>query len=402
MLVGYIASRTPPPSTVSMAASALRQSDVEGRRARALDGLRGLAAVSVVLLHYLQVFNATAFPEYAAFSAVFTRLSATPLSFPWAGSSAVPLFFVLSGFVLQRMLDSSAMSYRSYVARRVLRLWIPYMVVVALASVGIEFVGSHLVAGQSDWLNGMLGTRISQHLLFQHVLLIGSFDTQRINPVVWSLVLELRLSLLFPLILWAVSRYRVPVVLLGSLAIAVVGGYLQHRLHASSVSLYQTLVVQLHFVIGALLAAHEPHVQRFYARLPRPLRWGLTLGSVVLYTNTAHLPTTYSTVAGATWLIVVALCSPLASRLLCSPPIQWLGRVSYSLYLSHLALLLFLINALYPRLGFLQVVLLAVPLALFCATLLCAWVEQPAITISRIVGRRLQQGPPAAVPSGNL
>jgi peptidoglycan/LPS O-acetylase OafA/YrhL len=76
--------------------------------------------------------------------------------------------------------------------------------------------------------------------------------------------------------------------------------------------------------------------------------------------------------------------------------------VSYSLYLSHLALLLFLINALYPRLGFLQVVLLAVPLALFCATLLCAWVEQPAITISRIVGRRLQQGPPAAVPSGNL
>jgi peptidoglycan/LPS O-acetylase OafA/YrhL len=367
-----------------------RQSDATGTRSQALDGLRGVAALTVMILHFTQIFRDTAYEQYATFSRFMQTLSATPVSLIWGGSQAVTLFFVLSGFVLHRMLASTPMSYPSFAARRVIRLWLPYIAVINLAALGIYVAGSQPIQGQSAWLNDLLGTRLSRDLLLSHVLMLGSFDTKRIDPVIWSLVIELRLSLIFPLIYVAVSEWRLPVVLGMSLTVAGAGAYLAKVHHSPSASMYATMACQIYFVLGALAAAHENRLRAWYAALPGAVTGCLGTLAVLLYCNNLpHVSPTLSYVLGALWIFVMALGSTTFRRLLCLPFAQWLGRISYSLYLSHFAILLFLINLLHPQLSFTAIVAIAVPVSFVLSTMLYLYVELPSITMSRIVGRRL-------------
>jgi peptidoglycan/LPS O-acetylase OafA/YrhL len=61
-----------------------------------LESLRGLAACTVVIDHFLTIF----FPSYSAVFATGHSFAETPLFFLMNGKAAVTLFFVLSGFVL--------------------------------------------------------------------------------------------------------------------------------------------------------------------------------------------------------------------------------------------------------------------------------------------------------------
>lgn len=83
--------------------------------------------------------------------------------------------------------------------------------------------------------------------------------------------------------------------------------------------------------------------------------------------------------------------SHLASRAISSPflesaPVQWLGRVSYSLYLSHVLV----IGVLKFHVGHAWIYL-AIPLCLLVAQILCVSVEQPSIALSRRAGRFVER-----------
>src|SRR5262245_47699245 len=103
-------------------------------RIRALDGLRGIAAVTVVVQHIL-----SSFPPLAAMidrapdaDIVLLDLDRTPLRLLWTGSEAVILFFVLSGFVLTLQIErfQAGSSYVTYIVRRVSRLYVPYLAIM--------------------------------------------------------------------------------------------------------------------------------------------------------------------------------------------------------------------------------------------------------------------------------
>ena len=90
---------------------------------------------------------------------------------------------------------------------------------------------------------------------------------------------------------------------------------------------------------------------------------------------------------GAFFIIGSHLSSrAMASRVLESAPVQWLGRISYSLYLSHvltMAVLKFQAPGLW--------IYLAIPVSLAVAHVLCLAVEQPSIAISRCAGRWVER-----------
>ena len=88
-----------------------------------LDSLRGLAAISVFFGHILLVFNAIPITnllfEYG------------PLRAAVAGSEAVTLFFVLSGFVLSLpFYNNGTFNYGKYVVKRIFRIYIPYLIAI--------------------------------------------------------------------------------------------------------------------------------------------------------------------------------------------------------------------------------------------------------------------------------
>jgi len=361
-------------------------------RSSSLDGVRGLAALSVVVLHLLSIFQDTKVPEYAWVDHALDALAYTPIAALWAGSSAVVLFFILSGYALHRMFSPVRMTYAGYAVRRITRLWLPYAVTLILASFSIWLIGSHKIPGQSDWLNSSLGTSLSAPLLIQHMLMVGEFDTRPIDFVIWSLVIEMRVSLIFPLIFWAAECNRPVLTLLISVIVGALSILVQHRLGASSTSMIATFGYQTYFVIGALMSKHEMLIRRQYVRIPRAARALLFLVALTLYCGVFRLSATYGTMLGASWIIVAALCSAHAQKLLDCSPIQWLGQISYSLYLCHVVVLLSLINLCCPRLTFSKIAGLSIPVIFIASMLLHRFVEQPAIALSRIMARQFGGG----------
>ena len=90
-----------------------------------LDALRGIAALVVVIFHYLVMWHSATLFD--------TRLGS--LLYPLvAGHEAVILFFLLSGFVLALpLLAGDQMPYSRFALRRVLRIYGPYLMALLLA-----------------------------------------------------------------------------------------------------------------------------------------------------------------------------------------------------------------------------------------------------------------------------
>lgn len=107
-----------------------------GTRIKALDGMRALAIVSVVLYHL--------------------RPSVLP-----GGFIGVTVFFALSGLLITRSvvsaLDKGTFSYRRYLLRRFWRLFFPIVITIALsAALTYLFAPSLLLKVQSDCLPATL------------------------------------------------------------------------------------------------------------------------------------------------------------------------------------------------------------------------------------------------------
>jgi peptidoglycan/LPS O-acetylase OafA/YrhL len=113
---------------------------VRGGRIASLDGLRGIAALTVLGAH--AILAGIAYHHYSARNTV-----------TWLGSLAVSVFFVLSGFVLVRPALHRPLRLRSYYRSRAIRLYLPVWAAIAFAaSLHLAFDWRH-VTGASWWLN---------------------------------------------------------------------------------------------------------------------------------------------------------------------------------------------------------------------------------------------------------
>jgi peptidoglycan/LPS O-acetylase OafA/YrhL len=166
-----------------------------------LDGLRGLAILLVVLYH------ATLFGEANASGAEW--LAALP-RWGWAG---VDLFFVLSGFLITRILvrERAAANYFGvFYARRVLRIFPLYYLVLA-----VFFIATP----DRFWLPGGSRDTFWYWLYLSNVetALTGAFH-HRFLDLTWSLAIEEQFYLVWPLLVWWLAPRR-----LEALCIAAIG-----------------------------------------------------------------------------------------------------------------------------------------------------------------------------------
>ena len=132
-----------------------------------LESIRGLAALQVLLLHFLAAFT----PEFvfslpgAAPVAGFVHLS--PLYFLYDGYSAVYIFFALSGYVLTRSFERNLARPFAQVPARIVRLGLPAMAAVLVsAAIMLMFGKPNIVAGEltgSAWFAEQWTSRFSVH-----------------------------------------------------------------------------------------------------------------------------------------------------------------------------------------------------------------------------------------------
>jgi peptidoglycan/LPS O-acetylase OafA/YrhL len=368
-----------------------------------LDSLRGLAALAVVAHHCLLVFPAVARDTHAGPPSLLAVFKYSPLHIAWAGREAVFLFFVLSGFVLALpILEARGVGYTTYLVRRIARIYPPYLVAVLLAFAACTTLSRDGIASLSDWFNSTWRAPFRTRSLVSHVLLLPSFDNAQFDPVLWSLVQEMRISLVFPFIALLVARTS----WLVSLSVGVLVDALTIALeHVPTVAARRDdYLLTGHFfvlfVVGALLARYRAPIVARYQALPSVLRALLVGTGVVLYTwawigvgvRWLHVGPMdrYATGLGAAIFLVAALGSTRGVRLLLhAAPMRFVGRISYSLYLFHAVVLFTVVHVFYGAAPLPLLLASVVVVSVVAATLATRFVEAPSIALGRRLARAL-------------
>lgn len=371
-----------------------------------LDSLRGLAACTVVFCHATNVLVGVCDDPNRSW-----WLTETPLSLLVAGPSAVIFFFVLSGYVLALPFIKGPASYSVFVFRRVCRIWIPYVVAMVVAVACAIWFHPTPVSGLSQWANQPLAFP-GPRLILDHLLLVGTFANRTYDPVVWSLVYEMRISLVFPLLVLLLRLgpwWRV----LGAAMGLSVAELAVERLPfwGGSGDLPMTLHYAGLFVLGMLLARDMPKLQALYSRFSASAKTLLWLLAVACYTHGTwlfphsrlqHIPLYRDglTATAVSLFIMFALSTSRFSTWLQSRPLVFLGRISYSVYLYHAIILLSLVHLFYGKVPLGLLWAATAFLTICVATLSYHLVEVPGIQLGKVprLERRLPMLPAANSP----
>lgn len=330
-----------------------------------VDALRGLAAMWVVVYHLFEAKHVAnlelLLPKWAG-------------QFIHLGYVGVAIFFVLSGFVIAhsvagQRVDAAYVGW--FVMRRSVRLDPPYWASI-LATIAI---GAH--AELPSW------PALLAHVLYLQDLL----HFKPISPIYWTLCLEIQLYLVFALLLGMAHRFR-----------------------SSSTDRRSLLII---FAAAAVVAAAFPVGLVYEQTLPAGLFlrkwytflvgafacWAVdgTIGRSLFYAYAGPLfadalgnhnaDAIVSTASGAL-LLEVGRAGRLRDWLNWRP-LQFLGRISYSLYLLHgpitAVTLRYTLYRLTPRTASWELLWLMVVLAANCIGAWIFWrlVEKPCMTLAR-------------------
>ena len=308
--------------------------------------------------------------------------------------AAVLLFFVLSGCVLGLSLQGSpdlgARSIGGFYIKRVFRIYPLLWLATGVAMISL-LVTRHLVETGVfvDWLARNLTTPVSARLIL--LSLTGMFT--RYNGPMWSLRIELIYSAVFPAIYWLMRNNRLRIWALALLTL----------LALLPVPTQLGLPFALSFAAGAVIPLLPARGK---------LHGGVTVlaGLVILYDRLAlaglNLPDRYFDIietAAAFVIVRDVYASGRSYLLLESRAVQWLGDVSFGVYLLHLPILLMLFAAAqrvlglatlldHPALAQLGLGAVTIVLTAAAAGLTYKYLELPAHNAGRRLAKRVALG----------
>ena len=372
-----------------------------------LNSIRGIAALTVVLCHCWLLSSAAFAKEHVglsnAFSSMANLLFYSLSKLNEAGGAAVILFFVLSGFVLALSLRQTPVPYLSYALRQFFRIY-PAFLFIVVASYALHLIIGVRVPSISSWINIEVNSpNLSSATLLKHLALWGTTESHGLDIVIWSLVHEMRISLLFPFILSSVIASRIKSVLVWwlvsiicSVWILFTTGTIIEGTQTSSFvdGLFATVFFIVFFAVGALLAVERERVSAWIGALSK---WKILILFLVaayclLKSDFSHYAligsiNDYLRGVGAVGLIALALGVPNFRNVLYHSSLRWLGRVSYSLYLVHIPVLYEIGQTVGKSWSVLQVSILTVAISLLAAEIIARAIEFPSIRLGKELGR---------------
>lgn len=305
----------------------------------ALDGVRGLAILAVLVFHFVAPAN----PQGTVDDVITWLFS--------YGALGVDLFFVLSGFLITGILYDSRTDpayFRNFYMRRVLRIFPLYYGVLAILFFVLPAIpalhGTEIAALRNDqawaWLYGVN--------IFMAIH--GSWGLSYIEHF-WSLAVEEQFYLVWPLVVWLLAA-KPRVFLTFSLAVAAAsfaGRIVASLLGASAISITVLTPFQLDaLALGGFFAV--------YLRQPggaagvRHCIFPMTIagvGLLILQFAVRHFSGYGNAVlalrSGAFHILLAALLlealgappSSGWSRFFRSRPMALLGKYSYGIYVYH-------------------------------------------------------------------
>ena len=361
------------------------------RHIRALDGVRGVAILLVMIFHFSREASLE-FGQHA--TSWIDRACQGTAAIGWCG---VGLFFVLSGFLITGILWDAKDGrgyFRNFYARRVLRIFPLYYVLLTTMFIVLPLVPS------IDW-SAPLRDQIWFWFYLPNMekILVSGYHENTFHYAsthLWSLAVEEQFYFVWPAVVLIFNRRNlmricglaVVAALLLRIAIRVAG--------VTPEAAYRLMPARMDaLAVGALVAL----AARDASDLARAVRWirpiaaaalvvmlALTITRVGLHPDDAWVETIGFTALtglfGAAILYAVT-CAPAsaAARALSHPAMTWMGKYSYGIYIVHLPIALILAWRVDRAGGFSDLVGLQLPwvvlftLASGAASMAFAWVS---------------------------
>jgi peptidoglycan/LPS O-acetylase OafA/YrhL len=288
-----------------------------------IDGLRALAILPVLLFHYHV-------PPFRG------------------GFVGVDIFFVISGYLITQLIEAERRGGRFSIARfyerRVRRIFPALFAMLIVTSIAAAFI--LFPVDLVRYANSLLATA-GFAANFEFWRESGYFDVAAAEkPLLhlWSIAVEEQFYLVFPAILLLFEKRRTAITLaIFALSfVFAVWGVAQ----APSAAFYLLPGRAWELMLGALLALDAvPFVERRWVReLLAATGIALIAVAVFAYTNDTPFPGAAALLPCLGAALLIYASTPgftLATNLLALPPLVFVGRISYSLYLWHWPLYVF-------------------------------------------------------------
>jgi len=315
-----------------------------------LDAVRGVAAVLVLLEHWRNAFFVD-FPQ--------VQVHRVPLSALYllcaVGHQAVVIFFVLSGYLISgsvlRALERKQWSWRRYLTHRLVRLWIVLIPALVLGACWDHLgMHSHLAPALYSGANyNHMTADVRQALswkdflgnaAFVQTILVPPFGS---NGALWSLANEFWYYILFPLAACIAARvYRKPV------SVAICG------ILFCTIAAFVTRDILFAFpvwLLGALLHALPPRRTSVWLRSAATVAYAIVFfGMAILGRKGWRGPAAVSDLVLGIftffflWVLLGAMQE--AKPKIASGLARATARFSFTLYVAHTPILLFLVAVL--------------------------------------------------------
>ncbi|KWW14043.1 acetyltransferase [Peribacillus simplex] len=359
------------------------------------DSLRGLAALMVLIGHYLMVYPSYAnyqYDENSPYMVYFFKETPLRLIFS-SGNESVILFFVLSGFVLYLSINSAKFDYSTYVIKRVFRIYLPYLFAISMAISAKMLLSDTGLPFVSTWFDKSWKTLDSPTLLIQHFLFIGQYNTDAYNNVIWSLVHEMRISIIFPVLIFLFIRKKLIYslfLLFGLSALTTLILYVfGSGLSITSVLLsfhYCTL-----FLMGAILAKYRLELFAYASNMKKKIKMVWLIVAIICFMYEGiigemdflnnYIFRDYVVSCGVCIFITISVSSQKVSRLLRSSPLTFLGKISYSLYLYHLVSLFSFMYLFYSKLPIILLLVCSFIFSILLSSAAYLFIEKPSMKL---------------------